>query len=126
MYLLLFIPSLLYVCYIAYHAVKGTVPVWIETRLYNLRMDPSFKDLSTKRWDTPVGALFKTFSLSVLFTSFIVLTYLTGWKNIIDNNMLWLVVIFIALALTYFIQQNFSRRLRYHHENALRNKQEHS
>jgi hypothetical protein len=122
--LFLFILGLLYTCFIAYHIIRGTVPGWIETRLYHLRTDPSFKDLTSKRWDTPVGALHKTFSLSVLFTSFIVLIYLVGWERLMKTNMLLLAVVLTAIAFTYLIQLNFCRRLRYHHEKTLRNKQE--
>ena len=124
MYLLIFIPSLIYVCYITYHTVRGTVPDWIETRLYHLRKDPSFKDLMNKRWDTPVGALSKAFSLSVLFTSFIVLTYAIGWENIMSTNLLMLAIIFVAVTLTFFTQLTFGRRLHYHHENALKDAQQ--
>ena len=124
MYLLIFIPSLLYVCYITYHTVRGSVPGWIESRLYHLRKDPSFKDLTNKRWDTPVGALAKAFSLSVLFISFVVLNYIVGRENILNSNMLMLVVVFIAVTLTFFTQLNFGRRLRYHHENALKDMQQ--
>ena len=119
MYLFIFLLSLAYVGYHIYHVVKGTAPQWIEKRLYKLRNDRSFEDIDNKRWDTPVGLLSRTLSLTVLFTSFIILTYIIGWKNMSENDFLYAVVFLGAVIITYFVHRNFSGRAHFYRKIAL-------
>jgi hypothetical protein len=108
---ILFLPSFAYLAYNLYHAFKGTVPRWLGKRLYKLRNHVSYQDVDNKRWDTPIGALSKIYSLSVLFTSYIVLTFLTGWDNLRENGSLYFSVFTFALCCAFFAQKNFSRNL---------------
>lgn len=78
MYTFLFTLSLAYLCYNFYHVIKGTVPGWLGKKLRTVEQHPSLEGLDNKRWDTPIGALSKTFACSILFTSFIVL--MTHWN----------------------------------------------
>jgi hypothetical protein len=114
MYSLLFLISLAYFGYVVYHTMKGTLPVWFDKRLFKLKTDESYKDIDNKRWDSPIGALSKVFSLSILFTSYIVLTYLIGWSSISKSNTLYVTVFFAAIVITYFMHSNFSRRLNFY------------
>lgn len=114
MYSLLFLISLAYFGYAVYHTMKGTLPVWFDKRLFKLKADESYKDLDNKRWDSPIGALSKAFSLSILVTSYMVLTYLIGWSSISKSNTLYVAVFFAAIVITYFMHSNFSRRLHFY------------
>jgi hypothetical protein len=96
MYSLLFIISLAYFGYVVYHTTKGTLPVWFDKRLFKLKTDESYKDLDNKSWDSPIGVLSKVFSLSILVTSYMVLTYLIGWSSISKSNTLY-VTVFLRL-----------------------------
>ncbi|TDE08054.1 type IV secretory system conjugative DNA transfer family protein [Dyadobacter psychrotolerans] len=113
MYIFIFLISLTYVGYNIYHAIKGTVPEWMEKRLYNLRNEGSFKDHDKKN-ETAIGGFSKFYSLSILFTSFITLTYLIGWPNMSRNVMLFMAVFFAALVVTYFMNRNLGRRVHYY------------
>ncbi|MCF2442392.1 hypothetical protein L0657_00390 [Dyadobacter sp. CY345] len=96
MYTFLFALSLTYLCYNFYHVIKGTVPAWLGKKLRAVEQSPPLEGLDNKRWDTPIGALSKAFACSVLFTSFIVLTYLLGYETLVQNSVLYFVVLFAS------------------------------
>lgn len=91
--------------------MKGTVLSWLEKRLYNLRSDESFKDRNNKRWDVPIPALSKLYSLSILLASFVLFTYLADRFHFYQNDLLYFSILIISLAITFFMQRNFNDRL---------------
>ena len=94
MYISLFALSLAYLSYNFYCVIRRIPPVFLEKRLHELRHDISIEDITTKRWDTPVGALSKFYACSILFTSFVVLTYLIGYENMVAYSLLYFAVLF--------------------------------
>jgi len=113
MYFTLFLLSSLYVGYNSYHVIMGTLPEWIDKRLYCLRNDASMKDIVNKRWDTPLGILSKLYYLSVFITGFIFTTYLiNSFKVSID--FLFITSFLASGVITYIMQTNFMRRAHFY------------
>lgn len=112
MYTFLFTLSLAYLCYNFYHVIKGTVPVWLGKKLRAVEQHPSLEGLDNKRWDTPIGALSKAFACSILFTSFIVLTYMLGYETLVQNSILYFVVLSASIGVACLTHWNLGRWLR--------------
>jgi len=112
MYTFLFLMSLAYISYNLYHVAKKSVPVWLEKRIRASTQNISFEGLNNKRWDTRIGALSKTFTCSVLLTSFMVFTYLVGYETMLMNNILVFAVLLTAIGLACLTHWNMERWLK--------------
>jgi len=112
MYTFLFVLSLAYISYNLYHVMKATVPALLQKRLYTSKQDTSFEGLNNKRWDTPIGALSKIYTCSILFGSLIILTYLVGYETLVKNSTLYFVVLFASVGIACLTHWNLERYLK--------------
>ena len=87
MHISLFALSLAYLSYNFYCVIRRIPPVFLEKRLHELRHDVSIEDITTKRWDTPVGALSKFYACSILFGYFGEVDHLIPWQ--VDHQISW-------------------------------------